>query len=246
MVIVRSLPSHWLLAALLFTGAGWSHAEELPAPPPLPRITVRFSGADLTETLYRLFLGTGLRCEAPEDFPGTFSCDLEEIPLDKALRLLLEPRGLTVTRDGDRFLIARREGFVSPAEQVEKERQERLRRLMIELSRRPRPQAEQPNVRFLYGAARVWNDYHLPPGYDVAPMWLPPIHAPAPVTTAAPPSRFLNLGPLSIPLPPGLSIQPRGGWELVIPSEGEVTTTTPFGTFTTTVPGSGGLTFRRR
>lgn len=240
------------VAALVIAWGGALADTESSSPPAMPRVTARFSGADLTETLYRLFLGTNLRYEAPQDFPGTFSCDLEEVPLDQALRLLLEPRGLTFTREGNVFRIRRKEGYVPPSEQVEKERQERLRRLMIEQSKKPRPQPERPRVRFLpaEGHVQIWNTYFLPPGYEDVPIWLlgPGMQSPDQrlVPPAPPASQALQVGPLSISLPPGLRRLPGGGWELFLPNTKEITTTTPLGTFTTTVPGEGGLTIRRR
>ena len=56
-----------------------------------PRVTLSFSGADLLETLYRLFQGTGFH-EAPETRPRHSS--IWRMPLETALRVVLEPRAL--------------------------------------------------------------------------------------------------------------------------------------------------------
>jgi len=218
-----------------------------------PRVTLSFSGADLLETLYRLFQGTGFSYEAPRDAPEMFSADLENVPLETALRVVLEPRGFTFTREGRLYRIARREGYRSVAEQLEEEDRALERRRIIESIQRPPRREPRPRVRFAHAPALAGFAPRpvtgMLPGTYLNGSWvLPSLPANPRPTQPAPEqggSQTLRLGPLAIALPEGFRLLPGGGFELALPAEGTTSIQGPLGPHTIpfTAPG---IVIRRR
>jgi hypothetical protein len=218
-----------------------------------PRVTLSFSGADLLETLYRLFQGTGFSYEAPRNTPETFSVDLENVPLETALRVVLEPRGFTFAREGRLYRIARREGHRSVSEQLEEEERALERRRIIESIQRLPRREPRPRVRFAHAPALAGFAPRpvtgMPPGTYLNGSWAVPAVTPYPRRVQpAPPqsgSQALRLGPLTLPLPEGFRLLPGGGFELALPAEGTTSIQGPLGSYTIpfTAPG---IVIRRR
>lgn len=154
------LPQTLALALLMPFAASAAETSQTPADA-VPQVTVSFQGVDLQEALYRVFLGTNLRCEAPRDVPGTFSMNVANVSLDQALKGLLEPRGLTFSRDGQVYRVARKADFQTAAERLARENEEHLRRYQAQLNLRPRRAPEGPTAHFL----------QLPPQYGGTPSY---------------------------------------------------------------------------
>ncbi len=209
-----------------------------------PRVTVNLKGADLTEALFYVFLGTGLRFEAPPGTQESITASLEAMPLDKVLRVLLEPRGYTFQREGDLYRITRKEGYELPGEKLKREAEARARRQEAERARRPR-RVEPPSVRFLNAPGLVSVTTRPAGGLPLSlPYPLP--GSSGPLLSAPLRSRPTTLGPLTVELPAGLRLFPGGGWEWSIPTEGEVVIHDGLGRRVIPFTGSGGLTIRRR
>ncbi len=221
-----------LVLLLLVAAPALSFAEEAAPARELPHVTISFEKADLSHVLYYLFFDTGLRYEAPKDAGGSITATLEEVPFDKALRLLLEPHGFSFTREGDLYRVTRREEFAQVTDQLRKERLERERRYWIRMSQRPLPITPPRQVRYLEG-----------PAYGLAaPAYPGPLLFPYPPASAHEPQRSFRLGPLSIPIPSGLRLLPGGGWEVTLPAEGGV----EWNGLSFPAPATGGLTFGRK
>lgn len=241
------------LSLVLVSPARGAEAPEAPAPE-VPRVTTSFSGADLIETLYHLFRDTGLRYEAPRDARETFSADLEDVPLEKALRVVLEPRGFTFTREGDLYRIEKREGHRSVGERLAEEEKALERRHAAEFIQRPPQKPERPRVRFVHGPGLVGFAPRavtgMAPGTYVNNSWAMPQSAAGVPRRTTPVnrernSRSLGIGPFKIPIPDGFRLLPGGGFELALPAEGETVVSGPLGSYTIpfTAPG---ITIRRR
>lgn len=245
-----------LLVTLSLVFGSLARGAEAPeaSAPGMPRVTASFSGADLIETLYHLFHGTDLRYEAPRNTRETFTASLDGVPLEKALRVVLEPRGFAFSREGDLYRIEKREGHRSIGERLAAEEQALERKHAAEMTQRLPRRPERPRVRFVHGAGLVGFTPRpvtgMPAGTYVNGSWAQPQVSPGgpgrSVSVSRPRgSQSLSVGPFKIPIPDGFRLLPGGGFELALPAEGEMVISGPLGSYTIpfTAPG---ITIRRR
>ncbi len=221
-----------------------------------PNVTVSFTGADLLEALHRVFVGTNLRYEAPRDVTQRFSINVADVPLEKALHMLLEPRGLAFQREGDLYRVVHKASFRSAGERLDAGREERLAREWLALTRRPRKPPERPSVRFLHAPSigvsttSIGGFGPYTPAAPIAYYSPAPIAGNVQVTGSRDARHGTGLGPLTLSLPEGVSLGLLQQWisgnGLALPAQGETIIRGPMGETRIPFSGGGSLGVRRK
>jgi len=103
---LRSLLLLLVLLALLASLVSGQEAER--------KVTVTFRDADLRSALGVLFADTGVNYVIGEGVTGMVNANLTNVPLTQALRMILDPLGLTYRQEENVYTIVRKAGTAAP------------------------------------------------------------------------------------------------------------------------------------
>lgn len=150
---LRSAKIFWLLLLLVagsFLG-GTVAAAETGVDQPQPLVTATFFETDLREALHEIAIQTGINMTIDENVRGLVTLELKEVPLEKALKMILISGGFSFRKVDDFYVIGwadpRNPGFAGLAES----RVYYFKNISVDSAKALLPEFYKPYVKFGIG-----------------------------------------------------------------------------------------------